>query len=317
MADALIRGSDQTWRLSPADRDLPAGRVLALVLGGHLADFRSHEAGVRAGGDVEALHRFRVALRRARSLMAVGAAVFPAEELELLRALGTWMMGVTSPVRDLDVLLGDMVALGERPSVELRDGVAPLVEALWARRVDVGAALLDVLEGERYQVLLRRWGVMSSAFRVGGGDPGPDALRPAGVVADELIWHAHRRLRRRAAVATSTDDRVAWHDLRKALKRFRYVVAGFAPMYPDGSFDPVMRRLSKLQDTLGGLQDHHVQAALIEEVGAQLGGRGGLAAGVIAESLHRDSEAAHARCRELWSDFDRPRLRRRLHDLVR
>lgn len=300
----------EAWTLSPDDRRQPAGRVLPLVLDGYLRTFRAHEPGVLVDQDPEELHDYRVALRRARSLLAAGRRVFPAEELELLRALATWMAGVTSPVRDLDVLLVDLPGLVERLSPELGDGVDPLVEALGRRRASDFQELVSAIDGDRYAVLLRRWQVMATVYRVGGGEPGPDAGRDAGEVADELILRSFRRVRRRGRAAMKTDDRTAWHDLRKALKRYRYLVAAFAPMYEPKAFKAIQRRLADLQDTLGRLQDHHVQASLVEAAGVEIGGRGALAAGAVADALHRDAERAHAHCREAWRDFDRSEERR-------
>jgi len=315
-AATAVGNEDQEWSLGPADRAHPAGRVLPLVLDGYLDRFRRHEPGVRDDADLEELHDFRVTLRRTRSLLAAGRRVFPQEELTLLRALATWMAGVTSPVRDLDVLLVDLPTFTARISPELSDGIDPLRDALVARRNVAFEALIEALDGERYPVLLRRWQAMATVYRVGGGDPGPDAGRPAGDVADELILRAYRRTRRRGKAAMATGDRPEWHDLRKALKRFRYLVNGFAPMYEPGAFTGVQRQLSDLQDTLGRLQDHHVQAALVEEVGAAACGRAALAAGVVADAMHRDAEVAHAHCREAWASFDRPRVRRQMKELL-
>lgn len=302
--------------MGPEDRRQSAGRLVPLVLDGYLRELRRHEPGVRADVDPEELHDFRVALRRARSLLAASQRVLPAEELELLRALAKWLAGVTSPVRDLDVLLADLPDLLDRVAPELADGAPPLRSALVEGRAGAYAELVEVLDGERYPVLLRRWQAMASVYRIGGGDPGPDAGRPAGEVVDRLIWRSYRRACKRAAVATSGDALEAWHELRKALKRFRYLVAAFAPLYPEGAFDKVSRRLSDLQDTLGRLQDHHVQAAIVEEVGVEVGGRAALVAGAVADSLHRDAEVAHAHCCEAWASFDRPGTRRRLAELL-
>lgn len=304
------------WQLGPGDRVQPAGRVLALVLGDYLDAFRGLEAGVRADSDPEDLHQYRVNLRRARSLMAAGDSVLPSEELVLLMALSSWMAALTSPVRDLDVLLDDLEDMRCRVVPELADGVAALSAALLQRRARAFAELIDALDGDRYPVLIRRWHAMSTVFRVGGGEPGPDAREPSGVVVDELVRESFHRLRKRGKRAMKTDDLEAWHDLRKAIKRFRYVVASFAPMYPKGSFKKVLRNLSDLQDTLGRLQDHHVQAALIEQVGIDAGGRAALAAGVMSDHLHRDAESAHAHCREAWAEFDRPKLRHHLADVL-
>ena len=299
--------------MSPADRAQPAGRVLALVLDGYLETFRSHEPGVRADADPEELHDFRVALRRARSLLAAGRHVFPAEELELLRALTAWMAVMTSPVRDLDVLGQDLPMLTARLSDELLDGLDALADDLGGERDRSYAELVRALDSDRYRVLLRRWQTMASVYKLGGGEPGPDASRAAGHVVDELILASYKRVRRRAKTAMRSDERDAWHDLRKALKRFRYLVVSFSPMYPDGAFKDMQRRLSDVQDTLGRLQDHHVQASLIEAAGVHLGGRPALAAGALADALHRDAESAHRRCRKVWKAFDRTDLR---HDLL-
>jgi CHAD domain-containing protein len=300
------------WALTPEDRSQPAGRVVPLVLEGYLVAFKGHERGVRLDEDPEELHDFRVTLRRSRSLLAAAKHVLPAEELELLRALASWMAGVTAPVRDLDVLLAELPDLATRISEELSDGVDPLRRALERERQVSFDALVAALDGERYPVLLRRWQSMATVYRVGGGEPGPAAGKPAGEVVDHLILKAFARTRRRGKAAMATDDRAQWHALRKSLKRFRYLVAAFAPMYEEGTFTPVQNRLSRLQDTLGRLQDHHVQAALVEEAGVATGGRAALAAGVVADALHRDAEVAHARCRDAWADFDRPKLRRHL-----
>ena len=307
-------GSGDPWALGPDDRSQPAGLVLPIVLEGYLSVFRRHEAGVRADADPEELHQYRVTLRRARSLLAAGHRIFPAEELVLLRALATWMAGITSPVRDLDVMLRDLPAAIERVVPELVDGSEPLRRALEERRVVAVEQLLGALDGDRYPVMLRRWQVMGTVYRVGGGDPGPDAARPAGEVADALIMRSYRRMRRRGRAAMATDDRTEWHELRKALKRFRYLVSAFSPLYGPGAFASVHRRMSDLQDTLGRLQDHHVQAGLVEAVGVAVGGRPALVAGVVADALHRDAEVAHAHCQEAWSGFDRPKLRRNLTD---
>lgn len=316
MDGSTAGGCTDPWRLGPSDRDQPAGRVLPLVLGTYLEDFREAEPAVRSDGDPEDLHRFRVSLRRARSLMAVGSDVLPSEELVLLQALASWFANVTSPVRDLDVLLVDLDDLGRSVVPELHDALDELRVAVAAQRADAFDALVAELDGDRYPVLLRRWQAMTAVVRVGGSDPGPDARRPMGEVSDQLIWSSYRRLRRRGRRAMSTDDLDAWHDLRKAIKRFRYLVAAFAPMYPDSAFEKVPRRLADLQDTLGRLQDHHVQAAWIETIGVSAGGRAALAAGVVANTLHERSERAHDHCREAWAEFDRPKLRRRLRVLL-
>jgi CHAD domain-containing protein len=81
-------------------------------------------------------------------------------------------------------------------------------------------------------------------------------------------------------------------------------------------FRSVRRELPDLQDLLGGLQDHHVQAELLVRVGTSAGGEAALAAGVLANRLHRDVHRLHRRCAATWRSFDESapmvRLRREL-----
>ena len=114
-----------------------------------------------------------------------------------------------------------------------------------------------------------------------------------------------------------TDDLDAWHSLRKGLKRFRYLVVAFAPLYPVG----LVRRgrptdSRSLQDTLGRLQDHHVQATLIESAGMRPRRPSALVAGALADALHRDAEKAHRRCRSAWNRFDNATVRSHLHAVL-
>lgn len=296
--------------LGPEDRSQPAGRVFALALEGLLEDFRRHEPAVVEGRDADALHDYRVALRRTRSVLAAGKRVYPAEELELLRALTAGLAAVTSPVRDLDVLLGEFDEYASALSRHCEQGLALLREELQRTRAAAHGELVASIEGDTHPVLLRRWQVMASVHRIGGGEPGPDALRPAGEVVDELIGHAFDRSVRRGGRLLASEDPADWHELRKRLKRLRYLMASFGGLYPEGAFDPMPEQLSKLQDRFGALQDHVAQSATIEASGLRLGGRAALAAGAMSAELHRRIERDLRRCRKSWTAMESKDVRR-------
>ncbi|MEX0766931.1 MAG: CHAD domain-containing protein, partial [Microthrixaceae bacterium] len=97
--------------MNAADRQQPAGRVLPLLLDEYLQQFRSFEQSVLTDQDPEDLHSLRVALRRARSLLSLGGAVFPsAQRKELIQQMRDFG-SISSQVRDLDVLIGDLPKL--------------------------------------------------------------------------------------------------------------------------------------------------------------------------------------------------------------
>ena len=287
---AQSEGGSRTVDLEPADGAQPAGRVFALVLDELLEELRRHEPAVLAGDDPDALHDYRVALRKGRSIMRAGARVYPPEELELLRALSAELATATSPVRDLDVLLGSFDDYSKGVSCELEDGVEQLRGELRTLRSRAREHLLEVLAGDQHPVLLRRWQVMASVHRLGGSEPGPDALRPARDVSGELIAEAYSRLVRGSRRRLDSEDPADWHKVRKRAKRLRYLVTAFAPVHPPGTFDELSDRLPKLQDRFGRLQDHVEHARLLEDAGLRLGGRAALAAGAVSDDLHH---AAH------------------------
>lgn len=286
----VSEGRGRTVELEPEDGDQPAGRIFALVLDELLEELRRHEPAVRAGDDPDALHDYRVALRRARSILRAGERVYPPEELELLRALSAELSDATSPVRDLDVLLESFERYAGDVAHELDSGVEQLRAELESMRSGARSRLLAFLDGDEHPVLLRRWQVMASVHRLGGSDPGPDALRPAGEVSGELILHAYERLVRGSRRRLESPDPADWHKVRKRAKRLRYLVTAFAPVHPPGAYDELTDLLPKVQDRFGRLQDHVEHARLLEDAGLRLGGRAALAAGAICDGLHH---AAH------------------------
>jgi CHAD domain-containing protein len=308
--------SDRPWVLSVADRGQPAARVMALLLEAHLEQFRRREARVRAGEDPEDLHKYRITIRRTRSLLAAGKKVFPPEELALLAAMTEQLALLTSPVRDLDVLLADLDTMADEVAEPLQDGLLPLREELERRRGEARAELTAALEGDFAGVLHRRWQAMASVYRVGGSEPGPDALRPIGHVADRAVRSAYRRLRTagRRALASQLDE--DWHVVRKRIKRVRYLLMDVEPLYPEGCFDRVLTELAELQDGFGELQDHVASVTHLESAGLAVGGRAALLAGALIDRMTNRTPEARRAAAEAWERFDRPKVRRHLRQAL-
>ena len=314
----VSEGRGRTVELQPEDGDQPAGRIFALVLDDLLEELRRHEPAVRAGDDPDALHDYRVALRRARSILRAGARVYPPEELELLRALSAELADATSPVRDLDVLLGSFDRYTRDVACELEGGVEQLRSELQSLRGRARAHLLEVLDSDQHPVLLRRWQVMGSVHRLGGSDPGPDALRPAREVSGELVLQAYERLVRGSRRRLDSADPSDWHKVRKRAKRLRYLVTAFAPVHPPGAFDELTDLLPTVQDRFGKLQDHVEHARLLEDAGLRLGGRAALAAGAVCDGLHhaahRDLEGSRKKMAKLRTKRVRRAVERAVAD---
>ena len=318
-ADALT-GLGVRWSLGVEDRQQPAARVLALLLAGNLQQFRSFEFSVLNDLDPEQLHDYRVSLRRARSLLSSGRSVFPsAQRKELLSQLAEFGR-LTSRVRDLDVLLEDLpklyraVGLGVvvgggvedgKQSSESQELRAALLRNRSGAFADL-AARIDPEGGEaaKYQAMLRLWYVLGSVHRLGGDDPGKDALRPSVVVAKATILMQFGKVRSAGRAAKKSNEVSDWHRLRKRAKALRYGLVAYAPLLNEPAVSDLVSRLRKLQNVLGRQQDHAVQIQLIELAGVQAGGRTALLAGAISEQLRLEALKDLQSCSAAWSRFD-------------
>jgi CHAD domain-containing protein len=84
----------------------------------------------------------------------------------------------------------------------------------------------------------------------------------------------------------------------------RYVAEVFAPLYPGKATRRFMRRLTRLQNRLGSLNDGAVADGLLAELGAGAGGRAH-AAGLVRGFLAARSGDARGRIARAWQRFHR------------
>jgi CHAD domain-containing protein len=244
--------------LGPADAGPGAtlGQLAWAVLRRHLAVLLAREPGTRLGEDIEELHDMRVATRRLRAAFQIFAPVLPVRARPLAEEL-RWLAGVLGEVRDLDVQLADMsgpewVALG--PS-----GPGPVDELralLRAERDEARGHLLAALDSDRWEALASGLTTLATA---GPSRRSVAARRPAEEAVPDLVGQRHRaatKSLRRARRSGVADD---YHRLRIRGKRLRYAMEFTADLY-EGRTGGFIRRLARLQDRLGLMQDAEVAA---------------------------------------------------------
>lgn len=282
--------------------------AVAGVLRGCRDDARKQLTGVLDGSE-KALHEFRIAMRRARSVAGVADGVLPAAHRDAVLASLRSMTRLSSPVRDLDVFISDLPDLADGlPGAEA--GLAPLTELTVAAREQPSVSLEWSLRGPDGIRLFENWDHVSESVPSGGGAPGPIATDPAVSVVDDWTMEAFKRSRAKGRVALESDDLEHWHDLRKELKRLRYLVAAFDYLHRRKDLKAVRKHLKKLQEHIGLLQDYRVQGSLGAEMGqravaARLVGAADLA-GEMEAAVARRLARAHAECTDAWLEFDTP-----------
>jgi CHAD domain-containing protein len=268
-------------------RKMRAGEAFRLVLLECLAQAAANARAVSEARDAEGLHQLRVALRRLRVALDIYADASGDPALAALKARARRFSRDIAPARDLDVLVGDMLApmarqVGVRAVAELQTRAEPLRQRAWDAAAETagGAAFTAFLEDIAALAL-------AEPRRHGGMKVKKLARRTM-----EKCWSkAIRRARRFRQLEPHQR-----HRLRIALKRLRYSAESFASLYREKDVAPYIAHLKILQNGLGDLND----AAGLMALGERFDGP---AAARIAVFQHARAARLHRQMHRVWKDF--------------
>ena len=115
-------------------------------------------------------------------------------------------------------------------------------------------------------------------------------------VEDHVDKLLHKRWKKTAKLGRGIEslEGEEQHNMRKSLKKLRYMAEFLAPLYPKNKVGTFVRRLKKLQDVFGYVNDVHMAAGLRDIAKAHSGEPAPLiAAGIVL--AHHEAEAA-----EVW-----------------
>lgn len=215
---------------------------------------RALEPGVVAGVDAEFLHQYRVNLRRSR---AIGESVLTTVKVPGLKKRLKRLKRraqATSDLRDLDVFLESLI---ETPPLISRSRQA-LERWLQARREEAHVALRQQLAQSGYAEEMQGWRDFIGSREFKQALAGLSAKRITTVLNERLDRHDQAL----AALTMESDDK-ALHDLRKGVKRIRYL----AELDPKRHRD-FLAGLKHRQRLLGDFQDLCARQAWIEAFAA-------------------------------------------------
>lgn len=240
-------------------------RVVALGL---LDDVARERERLRAPDrDPEALHDFRVAVRRFRSwiraLQPVLEGSLPEGAARKLRRIAK----DSNASRDAEVLVG-WLATASKTLARKERGTARWLAARFSRQQREADASLEARMEQGFDAARRRLARRLETFQLTVNVH--DGLREvplASTVARYLREHAEVLGQRLAGVRNAESERDA-HRARLAGKRLRYLLEPVAPHVEGGV--ALVERLKALQDTLGDLHDAHLWLMILREVVAEL-----------------------------------------------
>lgn len=213
-----------------------------------MAQIEANLAGVQAQ-NAESLHQMRVGLRRLRAVFHLFRELAPLPS-DLSEGLD-WLSGELGATRDWDVLAGTTLGAIDGIQTDALRAAAREQARLHHRN------MLPTLHSPRFTQLmagLDAW-LRERQWRPATGLQQDDPLaQPALDGLVPLLRKAQKRLRKRIAVLDETDAQ-ARHRVRIAAKKARYAAEFFRDLLPKKEVKAYVKRLARVQDRLGHLND--------------------------------------------------------------
>ncbi len=228
-----------------------------------IAQMQANEAAILYDGepDPEAIHQFRVALRRLRAIVGACRELIDDSVHAIWSIDLRWAQRECGPARDLDVLVAETLtpmAAHVPPDEAFRRFLAfAESERAAARRQAVQA-----LNNPRYVAMQLQLfqGLSNGAWR--HVLAGPQLGLPVREFAELLLQARYKRVMRLGEHWTDLPDNEL-HRLRLFGKKLRYVAQAFATLFKPKAARRFIDALSGLQDCLGAVNDGAVGRQLI------------------------------------------------------
>jgi CHAD domain-containing protein len=284
-----------------------------------------------SGDDPEALHDFRVALRRFRSIERAYRSWVEEALPKKLRKRLRELVHSTGPVRDSEVQLHWL----ERQRVALRPNQR--VGYQWLQR------RLEERQRQGYVAIRGRltleFASLAGLLRAALAMPCEASFSSFAQITGEKLQPLLGELEQDFAAIGNGAEVSRVHDARLLVKRARYLLEPVAPALEQGK--AMVGELAALQDLLGGIHDAEVLGASLDEAAAEAGAaryrglvrqaleeatgfspaqrRGDERAGLtlLAQRVREQEQAAHANLRRKVRGGEVQGLLRRLHEAAR
>ncbi len=225
----------------------------------HLEAARAARQRLGAGDDEEALHDFRVALRRLRSLLRAFRPLVEDTVSRKLRRRLRDLARLTGAARDAEVRMAWVRDARAKLPAGQRAGVA-----WWAARL---AAERDAAYLKLHEDAVREFDKLGPRLRRALARPVTAAPQDTfGRAVGERLMAEATELERRLTLIHSIDDEVQAHGARIEVKRIRYLLE---PLADDRAVAAVLKPLREAQDLLGALHDVQTLGTVLGDAAAQ------------------------------------------------
>lgn len=303
-AAALSRGGlyaiDKEARLALTPKT-PAGDALQLTLAGVAARIASLQPAILDARKAEGVHQMRVALRRLQAVERTFRPFLKSDALRNLAQRGRLFRKNMGDARDWDVFLEDTLPAATRNNYA-PDGARRLRRRAEALRADAWVRAAAAVADKEFTAFLID---LTEAAAIPAWRAGADADLDAPL--SDFAPRVLDRVRRKMLKTAGKIDRsslAGYHPLRIALKKLRYPVQMFRPIYAKDARKEFMAALSALQEDFGTVNDAAVAGTLAGAAALGEGEEAMRAAGFICGYRAAEADAAARKIDADWAAFE-------------
>jgi inorganic triphosphatase YgiF len=281
--------------------------AIGLSLSNCVGHFLGNWSAFQTGDRIRAVHQMRVAMRRMRSIIAVFHRSFPCTEFVLFRQQAKDAAAKLGEARNWDVFI-DLIREGPLAAFPNEAGFSILFRDAENHRdagYEAASAMITATETSRFVLSLQSF-IARHGWRNGlSAEILPRLTAPA---EDFFIANLGRLYRKIVKAGKNFDELAAYdrHNLRKDLKKLRYLIELFSDMLDlNDKNKSYIRVVSKLQDQLGIFND----LVVAEEMMAKLKNSdekaairaAGIVLGWCGHGINADKTALH----RAWKKFSK------------
>ncbi|HKX06565.1 MAG TPA: CHAD domain-containing protein [Stellaceae bacterium] len=299
------------WSKAPPvvlDPAMTGSQAFETILRHNLTHMLTNERAAREGHDPEGVHQVRLAARRLRSVLSLFRSVVPAETVVTLTEELKWLAGEISAARDLDVFLDELLLPVQEAFAEDAD-LAALKAMARDRRGIAYEQVRAAFATQRYTALLLQIGrlIESRAWQETLEPLTAQRLaEPARIIASDLLSERYRKVRKRGRGFgdLTAKDR---HRLRLGVKKLRYAAECFRSLFEGEGTPGYLKSLSRLQDSLGYLNDVETARDLLTAFDTRNGSPQAAAltraSGLVIGWYQRGAKELESKQRKQWKQF--------------
>jgi inorganic triphosphatase YgiF len=237
-----------------------------------MIQMQANEAAILASGNAEAVHQFRVALRRLRAVIGTCRELIADPVRATWSTDLRWAQQAFGPARDYDVLMTETLDT-MLPHVAKQPALSEFVAAAQAARAEARQEAIQALNDPRYAAMQLHIYRMLDSGEWRHAAARATLAMPVRGFAEAQLQARYKRLRRLGDRWRELNE-TELHRLRILGKKLRYVAMAFSSLFKGKVARRFGDRLVALQDCLGVLNDAYVGRQLAQQIVDRIDGEG-------------------------------------------